>query len=186
MTKANALGASKTVVRESMWSVLDRHGVSNPLGAAGRIPRFGTADAAAERLTATAAWASAEVLKVNPDTAQLPVRRRALAEGKVVYMAVPYLDAPSPFYVLDPAELGGKALEAATIDGATKLAPVVGFEGMRAIDLVVCGSVVVNRDGARLGKGGGYADIEVALLVETGLITVDTVLATTVHELQVV
>jgi NAD(P)-dependent dehydrogenase (short-subunit alcohol dehydrogenase family) len=35
---------------------------------------------------------------------------------------------------------------------------------MRPVNLVVCGSVAVNRRGVRLGKGAGYSDIEVALL----------------------
>jgi hypothetical protein len=53
------------------------------------------------------------------------------------------------------------------------------------VDLVVCGSVAVNRQGARVGKGGGFSDLEFALLVEAGLIGEDTLLATTVHTLQV-
>jgi 5-formyltetrahydrofolate cyclo-ligase len=53
------------------------------------------------------------------------------------------------------------------------------------VDLVVCGSVAVNRQGARIGKGGGFSDLEVAFLVEAGVLRPDTVLATTVHPLQV-
>jgi 5-formyltetrahydrofolate cyclo-ligase len=41
--------------------------------------------------------------------------------------------------------------------------------------------VAVNRQGARVGKGGGFSDLEFALLVEVGLIGKHTVLATTVH-----
>ncbi|MET7470636.1 5-formyltetrahydrofolate cyclo-ligase [Micromonospora sp. NPDC005686] len=47
-------------------------------------------------------------------------------------------------------------------------------------------SVAVNRDGVRIGKGAGYSDIEVALLTEAGLVGPSTILATTVHSLQVV
>jgi 5-formyltetrahydrofolate cyclo-ligase len=54
-----------------------------------------------------------------------------------------------------------------------------------SVDLVVCGSVAVNRQGARIGKGGGFSDVEVAFLVEAGVLRLDTVLATTVHPLQV-
>jgi 5-formyltetrahydrofolate cyclo-ligase len=54
------------------------------------------------------------------------------------------------------------------------------------VDLVVCSSVAVNRQGARIGKGGGFSDLEVAFLVEAGVIRPDTVLATTIHSLQVV
>src|SRR5207249_9349861 len=57
---------------------------------------------------------------------------------------------------------------------------------MRPLDLIICGSVVVNRAGARIGKGGGYSDLEFALATEAGLIGDDTVVATTVHPLQVV
>jgi 5-formyltetrahydrofolate cyclo-ligase len=35
-----------------------------------------------------------------------------------------------------------------------------------------------------VGKGGGFSDLEFALLVEAGLIGTDTVVATTVHPLQ--
>jgi 5-formyltetrahydrofolate cyclo-ligase len=45
--------------------------------------------------------------------------------------------------------------------------------------------VAVGEDGARLGKGGGFADLEFALATEAGLIGPDTLVVTTVHELQV-
>jgi len=41
------------------------------------------------------------------------------------------------------------------------------------------------RAGARLGKGGGFSDLEYALAWEAGLIGPDTAVATTVHEIQV-
>ena len=44
----------------------------------------------------------------------------------------------------------------------------------------------MNRQGARICKGGGFSDLEVAFLVEAGVLRPDTVLATTVHPLQVV
>jgi len=54
------------------------------------------------------------------------------------------------------------------------------------VDLVVMGSVAVGEDGARLGKGGGFADLEFALATAAGLIGPHTVTVTTVHEIQVV
>jgi 5-formyltetrahydrofolate cyclo-ligase len=53
------------------------------------------------------------------------------------------------------------------------------------VDLVVTGCVAVGEDGARLGKGGGFADLEFALAGAAGLIGADTIVVTTVHELQV-
>src|SRR6266487_6305094 len=70
--------------------------------------------------------------------------------------------------------------------GAANTAATVGLDEMRPVDLIVCGSVVVNRNGVRVGKGAGYCDIEVALLTEAGLIRPDTAIVTTVHQLQVV
>ncbi|WP_431875215.1 5-formyltetrahydrofolate cyclo-ligase [Micromonospora marina] len=177
---------AKREVRETVWSRLERAGQALPLGAHGRIPGFIGAERAAQRLTAHDAWRSARVIKSNPDKAQLPVRLQALAEGKLLYMAVPKLADLRPFYLLDPATLDAAPADIATGSGAADHAPKVNISQMQPVDLVVCGSVAVNRDGARIGKGAGYADIEIALLTEAGLVGPSTILATTVHPLQVV
>ena len=78
------------------------------------------------------------------------------------------------------------AWEAAAKEGAAKAGRKVAASELPLVDLVVCGSVAVNRQGARIGKGGGFSDLEVAFLVEAGVIRPDTILATTVHPLQVV
>src|SRR5439155_912892 len=53
------------------------------------------------------------------------------------------------------------------------------------VDLVVAGCVAVGEDGARLGKGGGFADLEFAVASAAGLVGPRTLVVTTVHELQV-
>lgn len=163
-------------MRERVWALLERERVARFPGARGRVPNFKGAEAAAERLASLPEWKAAQVVKANPDSPQLPVRRRALAEGKVVYMAVPRLAEPKPF-----VRLGREA----TIKGAMREGRPAALEEMEQIDFVVCGSVAVNRRGIRVGKGGGYADLEFALLVEAGLVDRNTVIATTVHPLQV-
>jgi len=177
--------AAKQAVRERMWSLLERHGVVEP-GVRGYIPAFEGADRAAERLAGLAVWQLAQILQIAPDRAQLPVRSRALHAGKLVYMPAPKLTTPEPFYLLDPHNLPVPATEAADRNVAARIAPNIGVSEMRAIDLFICGSVAVNDRGVRLGKGAGYSDIEVALLAEAGLIGEQTVIATTVHDLQVV
>jgi 5-formyltetrahydrofolate cyclo-ligase len=57
---------------------------------------------------------------------------------------------------------------------------------MRPIDLVITGSVAVARDGARVGKGGGYGDLEYGLLRDEGKVRESTPIVTTVHPLQIV
>ena len=49
---------------------------------------------------------------------------------------------------------------------------------------MVTGCVAVGEDGARLGKGGGFADLECALPAAAGLIGPHTLVVTTVHDLQ--
>jgi 5-formyltetrahydrofolate cyclo-ligase len=45
--------------------------------------------------------------------------------------------------------------------------------------------VAVNRRGARIGKGGGFSDLEYGLLRESGKIERRTPIVTTVHPLQI-
>src|SRR5215472_13504672 len=99
-------------------------------------------------------------------------------------MAVPRLAEPDPFFALDPGHLAESPRKAASISGASRSARRVGLAELSPVDLVVMGSVAVGEDGARLGKGGGFADLEFALATMTGLIGPDTVAITTVHEIQ--
>lgn len=184
MTSVDA-GQAKQAIRERVWALLEQERAVPP-GVHGRIPAFFGAEAAADRLAELPVWQSARVVKAVPDKAQLPVRARALTEGKLVYMAVPKLAEALPFYLLDPATLTVPPSEAASSKVAASVARKIGVEEMQSVDLIVCGSVAVNRQGVRLGKGAGYSDIEVALLQEAGLIGPNTTIVTTVHSLQVV
>ncbi|WP_217998125.1 5-formyltetrahydrofolate cyclo-ligase [Nocardia paucivorans] len=178
-------GRAKHAIRECVWTLLEQQRAV-PQGTHGRIPAFYGAEVAADRLAQLPVWKNARIVKTVPDKAQLPVRARALEEGKLVYMAVPELAEEKPFYLLDPAELTVPASEAASSEVAAAVAQRIGLEKMRPVDLVVCGSVAVNRHGVRLGKGAGYFDIELALLQEANLIGPKTIVATTVHSLQVI
>jgi 5-formyltetrahydrofolate cyclo-ligase len=182
---ANSLDRAKQAVRTHVWDALTTAEAVYDTFVHGRIPHFKGAEQAAARLAALPVWQRASVVKAVPDKAQLPVRARALEEGKTVYMAVPKLATPKPFYLLDPATLTAAPVEAATSRTAAAIAPTVEVDALRPLDLIVLGSVAVNRDGARIGKGAGYSDIEFALLTEAGLVTPETVVITTVHPLQV-
>jgi 5-formyltetrahydrofolate cyclo-ligase len=177
--------AAKAALRQEVWSVMRAAKVARFPGAEGRIPNFTGAEAAAERLRSTDTWSAARTLKANPDSAQWPVRQRALEDGKTVYMAVPRLAEPEPFFALDPDHLTEPPRKAASISGAARSARRVTLAELSPVDLVVMGCVAVSEDGARLGKGGGFADLEFALATAAGLIGPRTVAVTTVHELQV-
>ena len=190
MTGASAAGLeevarAKQAVRERVWALLERKRAARFPGAKGRIPNFAGAPAAAAQLASLPPWRTAQVVKANPDAPQLPVRARALADGKLLYMAVPRLTDERPFILLDPGRLEVPPRHAASIAGSARVGRRIHVAELQPLDLVVCGSVAVNREGARVGKGGGFSDLEFALLVEAGLLGPETVVATTVHPLQV-
>lgn len=172
-------------MRERVWSAMGEAGVARFPGAAGRIPNFVGAEAAADRLAGTDEWRRAATVKANPDAPQRPVRQRALEDGKTLFMAVPRLAEEHPFLRLHPGRVGKSAREASSIKGAGRFGHPVEVEDLEPVDLVVVGCVAVGEDGARLGKGGGFADLELALAASAGLVGASTVLATTVHDLQV-
>jgi len=149
--------ASKAALRQEVWAAMRAAKVARFPGAAGRIPNFTGAEAAAEQLRGLPPWQAARTVKSNPDSAQWPVRQRALEDGKTVYMAVPRLAAPEPFFALDPAHLSEPPRKAASISGATRSARRVTLAELTPVDLVVMGCVAAGEDGARLGKGGGFA-----------------------------
>jgi 5-formyltetrahydrofolate cyclo-ligase len=177
--------AAKAALRAYVWEAMRAEKVARFPGAEGRIPNFTGAEAAAERLRAMPQWQAARTLKANPDSAQLPVRQRALEDGKTVYMAVPRLAEAEPFFALDPDALTESPRKAASISGAARSARRVTLAELTPVDLVVMGSVAVGEDGARRGKGGGFADLEFALASAADLIGPHTVCVTTVHEIQI-
>ncbi|MFY9638164.1 MAG: 5-formyltetrahydrofolate cyclo-ligase, partial [Methanobacterium sp.] len=52
-------------------------------------------------------------------------------------------------------------------------------------DMVVEGSVAVDKFGGRLGKGGGYGDVEITFLQYQKVIGTETPIVSTVHESQI-
>ena len=178
----------KDALRNDVWSTLEAKQVNvGPVRS--RIPNFAGADLAAMNLARIPAWRAARVVKCNPDPPQIPVRLRALYDGKIVYAPVPELTRGFPFVRLDPAELTGKGVEfetAATAQGFLAHGIPVQFEEMEVLDFIVVGCVAVTRAGGRTGKGGGFADLELGIFRELGKIGPETPVTTTVHSTQVV
>lgn len=178
---------AKPALRKLIWDALVSAGADRPPGAHGRIPNHALAAEAAARLVEHPTFHAARVLKCNPDTPHRHVRAAALAAGKVVFLAVPRLATARPFLRLDGAALGPeRAWEAAGKAGAARLGVPTAVADVPRIDLVIAGCVGVAPNGDRLGKGGGYSDIEWGLLTETGALDPETLVATTIHPLQLV
>ncbi len=176
----------KERIRERVWDDLEDSGVARfPFPPHGRIPNFAGADEAANRLADQREWEAATAIKANPDAPQLPVRRRALRDGKTVYMAVPRLRDERCFLKLDPEDLEDYDA-ATTVSGSSGHGEQVGPEAVPEIDLIVSGSVAVTETGDRIGKGEGYSDLEYAVLREFDLVDSSTSVATTIHDRQLI
>lgn len=175
---------TKDEVREAVWSAMEEAKAAHTRKLHDKIPHFRGCEAAAERVGEIDAWEKARVIKGNPDKAQRPLRRKALEEGKTLYMAVPRLRHEQCFVELDPAVMGASPAEASTIAGAFRWGRPVYVEEMRPVDLVISGSVAVNRLGTRVGKGGGFADLEYGLAIAAGIVAPEIPVVSTVHPMQ--
>ena len=175
----------KKKIREHIWRILEERNLARfPRPVYGRIPNFVGAETAARKLFHLDIWRKAEVVKVNPDSPQKLVRLRALEEGKLLIMPTPRIR--EGFLLLDPKLIPRKYYRvASTIRGAFQFGRKLEIHEIPSVDLIVIGSVAVDIYGTRIGKGGGYAELEYGILRELGLVTEDTPIVTTVHDVQV-
>jgi 5-formyltetrahydrofolate cyclo-ligase len=82
----DAIDDAKDAIRNRVWQMLIDDGAAAP-DSYGKIPDFQGAASTASMLADLDVWKAAQVVKANPDTAQHPVRARALRDGKLLYMA---------------------------------------------------------------------------------------------------
>ncbi len=175
----------KQEIRKKIWDLLEEKNIARfPRPVYGRIPNFVGAQRAAKKLGELKEWNYTSVIKANPDSPQKWVRKKAMDEGKIVYMAVPRLRKEKCFLQLNSKGISSE--RAVTIKGAFAYGKEVFPWEMKKVDMLIVGSVAVNKEGARIGKGGGYSDLEFAIGREMGIITENTLVVTTVHPLQVV
>jgi len=176
----------KRRIREHIWRIMERQNIARfPRPVYGRIPNFVGAERAAENLRRTKEWQISEVIFVNPDSPQKPVRMLALLDSKMLIMASPRIR--KGFLFLDPRQIPRYAYaRASTISGAFRYGRVVHPKELPSIDMKVTGCVAVDMLGGRLGKGHGFSDLEWGILSEYGLVDESTITATTVHDVQIV
>jgi len=184
-----ALTEAKRRIREKIWKLMEERNIARfPRPVYGRIPNFAGAEKAAIRTLQLREWEKAEVVKINPDSPQAPLRQRVLEDRKLLVVPSPRLT--SGFVLLDPRTIPETLIKTASrLHGALKLGKYITIRELRQlerIDLIVEGSVAVNRWGERLGKGSGYGELEYAILASLGLVGNHTPIVTTVHDVQVV
>ncbi|EDW83711.1 uncharacterized protein Dwil_GK13534 [Drosophila willistoni] len=152
-----------------------------------RIPAFVDADKAAALLIQQEEFKKAHHIKVNIDRALHDFKEQALLANKTVYLPSTRDSSALCFKVEVPGDAPDEQKKVALrVQELQKYRTEIGLDSNLKLDLVVIGSVVVSRDGYRIGRGNGFADLDIGLLIELGAITPETVIATIVHDLQVV
>ncbi|RLG06783.1 MAG: 5-formyltetrahydrofolate cyclo-ligase [Thaumarchaeota archaeon] len=176
----------KQRIREYIWRLLEEKGVAKfPKPVYGRIPNFVGSEKAASKILELEEYRKARVVKVSPDSPQRYIRYRCLLDGKILIMPTPRLR--EGFLMLNPSKISRRNYEyASTIRGAFIYGEKISPEDLPRIDFIVTGSVAVTKNGLRLGKGGGYSELEYAILMEYGKVEQSTPIATNVHDLQIV
>lgn len=173
----------KKRLRNLIWKTLEDKNLSKPPKPPyGRIPNFVGSTAAAKLLRSTEEWQNSKVIFSSPDSAQKKVREFVLLDEKILIMASPKLK--EGYRLIDPHRVKGNEKIASTINGAFKFGNRI--QEFPKVDMIVEGSVAVDRSGNRLGKGGGYGDMEISHLLKEKAITTSTPVATTVHEIQII
>ena len=159
---------------------MEKRGISRfPKPVFHRIPNFVGAEKAAQKLRELPEYKAAKIVFCTPDSPQRPVREMTLKDGKTLVMATPRIK--HGFLVITPETTAGKEQFASTIKGAFKFGKET--TNFPKPDLIVTGSVAVDKDGNRLGKGRGYGDREVKMIKKKfGKVPV----ATTIHDVQLV
>ncbi|MBM7604992.1 5-formyltetrahydrofolate cyclo-ligase [Metabacillus crassostreae] len=175
---------TKDEIRQRIWKQLtDEKNGRFPFPLINRIPNFKGAEKAATYITTLPEYKLAKVIKVNPDSPQLPLRKQILLDGKTLLVPTPRLKAG--FIIVKPEWVpAGEERRAASLSHIKSYGKEIPLTEIPQIDLMVVGSVAIHQDGRRIGKGEGYADREYAILMELGNPPVTIV--TSIHSTQLV
>ncbi|KAI4469375.1 5-formyltetrahydrofolate cyclo-ligase-related [Holotrichia oblita] len=162
---------SKLQFRKKVWEYLEKNKLTNfPRPVYWRIPNFKGSEQAAAKLLELDEFKTVKYIEVNADKPQEAARILVLENQKNLYVPVPRLKDGLLKYITIPEEYNGQT---------------IGINDEIQIDLLVLGSVAVSKEGYRIGKGRGYADLEFAILLEMGAVSDKTIVVTTVHDSQV-
>jgi len=174
----------KDAIRKEIWALLERYEVvTSPRPCYGKIPGFVGSNNAAAKILKLEGFRRAETIYTTPDLSSRAIREESLKRGKKVIVSLPRLRG---YVILDPSRIpSSKYGFASTLRGSLTLGERIRWPDNISVDLVVLGSVAVNRDGSRLGRGDGFYDLEYAILKELHVVDDKTPIVTAVHDLQI-
>lgn len=183
-----AVEPTKRSLRVQTWKKLQENKFGVGFNAIfNRIPGFVDSDKAGALLAETEEFKNAKDIKVLIDRALSVAKLQTLLAGKNLYLPSTR-DSKALYLKVDvPADATEEQkTEILNIQNLEKHRIEISLENKIELDMVIIGSVVVSRDGYRIGRGNGFNDLDIGLLMEIGSITDKTVIATLVHDSQVV
>lgn len=108
-----------------------------------------------------------------------------LENEKNLYVPVPRLKEGLLKHVTAPKGATKNEIRESVTRRGLDSGKTIGIDDEVHLDLLVVGSVAVSKEGYRIGKGRGYADLEFAILLGMKAVSEDTVIVTVVHDCQV-
>lgn len=174
----------KNELRKQVWAKLESYEVViGPRPCYGKVPGFLGGVSAAGKLAKTSIFRQAKAVYFTSDSASRPLREEALRRGKTVVMSQPMLRG---YVIVDGSRISEReARLLSTLRGALSAGErLTLLEGVK-VDMIILGSVAVDRNGGRLGRGDGLYDLEYALLREMHAADEKTPVVTLVHDIQV-
>lgn len=178
---------TKASIRKDTWSKLKADNVVTGTIYLNRIPYFKGSDEAAQRFAETEEFQKAKSICINADKAQESVQYLTVQAKKTLLIQIPLFIRKGLVKCIQvPDDLPDDEIQKLTTRTAIgEHGKVVALNDERKVDIVVMGSIAVSKQGQRIGKGEGFADIEYAMMQKQGMLTPDTIVVTTVHDSQV-
>jgi 5-formyltetrahydrofolate cyclo-ligase len=173
---------TKQEVREQVWEKMTREEIAQfPLPCYGRIPNFLRVEEASNQLLELPEFKRARFIFSAPDYVLHLIREIVLQNRKTLLVATPHIQQFLLLKDVPPRSIK----KAVTIKGMYKFGKEVRINQIsRPLDFFCQGSVAIDREGNRLGKGKGYGDREFQILKHEGIVDRKTIVVTLVHEVQ--
>ncbi|XP_062404920.1 methenyltetrahydrofolate synthase domain-containing protein isoform X1 [Sardina pilchardus] len=181
-------GATKWDIRKKVWDYIEANNLANfPRPVHNRIPNFKGAHGACSKVSELQVYSRTKEVKVDPDKPLEGARLTVLQAKKTLLVPTPRLRTGLFNKITPPQGASKEDLRVcSTSQGVKDFSVPIGLDAKVKVDLIVVGSVAVSEKGYRIGKGEGFADMEYAMMVAMGAVNESTVIATVVHDCQVV
>ena len=179
---------TKSSIRLKIWKYLEDSNIALfPRPVFNRIPNYRGAVEACKNLVKLDQFKYATSIKIDPDKPLEEIRFLTMNYGKQLYVPTPRLKKGLLNYIVRPHQANNDIFrKRVSHEGITEFGKEIDLDEEVRIDLVISGCVAVSREGWRIGKGEGYADLEAAMMLLLRIITPEILIITCVHDSQIV